>query len=96
MDITINVFFWEIKEAPLVIVLLTCLLCGYLIAAFYFYPKLWKIKREYKQMLKFNDELKELHEMNHKNDKPANTVATNPEGIELDDDDDFDNPFFKD
>ena len=96
MDITINVFFWEIKDAPLVIVLLTCLLFGYLVAAFYFIPKLWKLKREYKQMLKFNKELKELDEMNRKNDKPASEVATNPEGIELDNDDDFDNPFFKD
>jgi len=96
MDITINIFFWEIKEAPLVIVLLCCLLLGYFIAAFYFYPKLWKLKREYKQMLKFNAELKQLHELNHKKDTVVNEVATNPEGIELDDDDDYDNPFFKD
>lgn len=95
MDITINIFFWEIKDAPLVIVLLSCMLLGYFIASFYFYPKLWKLKREYKQMLKFNDELKELHEMNHKNEAPSE-VSTNPEGIELDEDDDFDNPFFKD
>ncbi|WP_346859960.1 LapA family protein [uncultured Draconibacterium sp.] len=96
MDITINVFFWEIKDAPLVIVLLTCLLLGYLIASFYFFPKLWKLKREYKQMIKFNSELKELHELNHKNDrKPINENA-DPEGIELDDDDNDDSTFFKD
>uniref|UniRef100_UPI0032165D8A LapA family protein n=1 Tax=uncultured Draconibacterium sp. TaxID=1573823 RepID=UPI0032165D8A len=96
MDITINVFFWEIKDAPLVVVLIACLLLGYLIAVFYFYPKLWKLKRDYKQMIKFNDELKELHELNHKkNQKPVNEI-TDPEGIKLDDDDDYDNPFFKD
>lgn len=96
MDITINVFFWEIKDAPLVIVLLCCLLCGYLIAAFYFYPKLWKLKRDYKQMLRFNSELKELHDLDQAKQTQASQVSSNPEGIKLDDDDDFDNPFFKD
>ncbi len=93
MDITINVFFWEIKDAPLVVVLITCILLGYLIAVFYFYPKLWKIKREYKQMIKFNDELKELHQLNHKNE---GNVSSDPEGIELDDDDDDGSTFFND
>lgn len=96
MDITINVFFWEIKDAPLVVVLLVCLVAGYLIATFYLYPKLWKLKREYKQMIKFNKELKELHELNKKHDAVPSTVSNNPEGSKLDEDDDYDNPFFKD
>lgn len=92
MDITLNIFFWEIKDAPLVLVLLSCIFLGYFIAAFYFYPRLWKIKREYKQMLKFNTELKELHQMH---EPQKSEEVTDPEGIELDDDDD-DDTFFKD
>jgi uncharacterized integral membrane protein len=96
MDITINVFFWEIKDAPLVLVLLTCLLLGYLIASFYFSPKLWKLKREYKQLIKFNSELKELHDLNHKTHRKPTDDNTDPEGIELDEDNNDDSTFFKD
>lgn len=93
MDITLNVLFWEIKDAPLVLVLISCIFLGYLIAAFYFYPRLWKVKRENKQMLKFNKELKELQELN---EIKKSEVVTDPEGIELDDEDDADDTFFRD
>lgn len=91
MDITLNIFFWEIANAPLVLVLICCVIIGYVIAAIYFYPKLWKTKKEYNQLIKFNKELKELHELTHKKEDKE----TNPEGVKLDDDDD-DDSFFKD
>ncbi len=94
IEITISFFFWEIKDAPLVLVLLGCLVVGYLVASFYFYPRIWKLKREYNQLIKFNEELKELHEMNHQREK-SKEAPGDPEGIELDDDDD-DSTFFKD
>ena len=53
-----------------------------------------KIKKEYKQLIKFNDELKELHDLNHP-EKEVSEEELNPEGIELDEDDDK-NSFFKD
>lgn len=84
IEISISVFFWKINDAPLVLVLICCIIIGYLIAAIYFYPRIWKLKKEYKQMIKFNNELKELHEMNH----PQKDEVTDPEGIELDDDED--------
>lgn len=93
MDITLNVFFWEIKDAPLILVLIGCLLIGYIISSVYFYPRLWKVKREYNKLIKFNSELKTFHDLHHKKEKPAKE-ETNPEGIELDDDDD--DTFFKD
>jgi putative membrane protein len=89
IDITLNVFFWEISNAPLVLVLIGCVIVGYILAAIYLYPKLWKVKKEYKQLIKFNKELKTLHELNH-----PKTEEIDPEGIELDDDDG--NSFFKD
>jgi len=81
VEITTSVFFWKITDAPLVLVLVSCIVIGYIISAIYFYPRMWKLKKEYKQMIKFNDELKELHEMNH----PEKDEVTDPEGIELDD-----------
>jgi len=75
MDITLNVFFWEISEAPLILVLLACVLIGYIISAIYFYPRLWKVKREYNQLIKFNSELKTFHDLHHKKEKTT-TIST--------------------
>lgn len=94
LDVTIHVFFWEISNAPLVLVLLGCLFLGYLLAALYLYPSLWKVRREYKKMLRFNEELQRLHDLNHPK-KETISEEFDPEGIELADDDD-DNTFFKD
>ncbi len=94
IEITIHVFFWELNSVPLVLVLLCCIVLGYILALIYFSPRIWKLKREYKQLTKFNRELEHLHKLNH----PANETDpddSNPEGIELDDDDDK-NSFFKD
>ena len=92
VEITISVFLWKITDAPLVLVLISCIVIGYIISAMYFYPRIWKLKKEYKQMIKFNDELKELHEMNH----PKRDEITDPEGMEFDDDEEKDknNTFF--
>ena len=84
MDITLNIFLWEIANAPLVLVLIGCIIIGYFIAAIYFYPKLWKTKRELKQLSKSNKELKELHRLD--DEKEVSEDETNPEGIEMDDD----------
>lgn len=94
IDITIHIFFWKISDAPLVLVLLGCLVLGYLLATLYLYPKLWKARREYKKMLRFNDELQQLHDLNHPKKETSREIS-DPEGIELDDDDD-DDSFFKD
>jgi putative membrane protein len=93
--ITLNIFFWKINDAPLVLVLLSCVLLGYILASIYFYPRLWKIKSEYRQLIKFNKELKELHNMNHPEvNKSKHKENIDPEGIELDEDDE--DSFFKD
>jgi lipopolysaccharide assembly protein A len=94
IEISINVFFWEISNAPLVLVLICCIVIGYILAAIYFYPRIWKLKKEYKQMIKFNHELKELHDLNH----PKTEEETDPEGIEMDKDEEKDkkDSFFDD
>ncbi len=94
MDITVNIFFWEIKEAPLVLVLLGCIVIGYILGIIYFYPRLWKLKREYNKLIRFNSELKELQDLDHSKNKKSKEES-DPEGIELEEDDDEDS-FFKD
>ncbi len=96
IEVSIQLFFWEIANAPLVLVLLSCLALGYLVALIYFYPRFWKLKREYNQMIKFNAELNELHSMNHPGKKRDNAarVVENPEGDEMAGEDDT--SFFND
>lgn len=93
-EITIHLFLWDIAGVPLALVIISCIIIGYLISVIYFYPRLWKVKKEYRQLIKFNKELKELHDLNQ-----PKTVKTpedyDPDGIELDDDDEK-NSFFKD
>lgn len=96
MEITISVFFWEISNAPLVLVLLGCMVLGYLIAAFYFYPRIWKLKREYNRLSRFNSELEELHGIKPETEQAGEKEITDPEGMELDETDDDTNTFFKD
>lgn len=92
--ITVHLLFWELPQMPLVLLIAGCMAAGFLIAAIYFLPRIWKIKKEYRQMVKFNKELQELHEMNHPK-KQIEPEETDPEGIELDEDE-GNVPFFKD
>ncbi len=82
MEITINVFFWEISNAPLVLVLICCIVIGYLLAVIYFSPRIWKLKRDNKRMTKQNNKLTEENESHNIKSKEE----SHPEGIELDDD----------
>jgi len=94
MNVSIHLFLWGIKDVPLVLVMIACLVIGYLLAILYLYPKLWKSKRELKKLIRFNDELKKLHEMDHPK-KVNKDEETDPEGIKLDDEEE-DSSFFKD
>mgnify|MGYP005846083159 CR=1 FL=1 len=94
IEISINVFFWEIPDAPLVLVLLSCVLLGYIISAIYFYPRVWKLKKDYRKVSKSKQKLEE--ELEEK--QTSESSKSHPEGIELDVDDDEDEDkkgFFK-
>ncbi len=88
-EVSISVFFWEIPNAPLVLVLLVCVLLGYIMSAIYFYPRVWKLERKYKHSLQAEKQLETQVKQLQK--------ETNPEGIELeiDDNEDEDDSFFK-
>ena len=85
IEIPISFFFWEIPNAPLVLVLISCVVIGYLVAAIYFYPRLWKLKRE-------NNKL----ERNSIETASQDEIESNMDDFLLDEDDDKSNSFFKD
>ena len=91
-EITIQFFFWEIANAPLVLVLMVCIVIGYSIAAFYLYPRLWKLKSENKKLIKLNEKYENLQK---KNLSKSGKEEDHPEGISLDEDDGS-YPFFND
>ncbi|NLO03696.1 MAG: LapA family protein [Bacteroidales bacterium] len=89
-EVTINVFFWEISNAPLVLVLIVCLVLGYLLASIYFYPQIWRLSKENKRFSKLNKNLEKQLGTDETEDD------TGPEGIELDvETDDEDKSFFR-
>jgi lipopolysaccharide assembly protein A len=90
-EVSITVFLWEINDAPMVLVLICCVVLGYLIAALYFYPHTWKLKKDYKKAVKT------IMKLEKKTGSYQEPEKTGPEGIELDRDtkDNDDNSFFK-
>ncbi len=88
-EITVHLLLWEIGGVPLALVILCCVILGYLLAFAYFYPSLWKTRKENKRLVKTNEELKA------KQLKLTVVDENHPEGIELDDDDER-NAFFTD
>ena len=89
-EISISVFFWEIPNAPLVLVLLTCVLAGYILATIYFYPRIWKLKKDYRHAIKSE---KKLEDQLHTQKYPEEN--TDPEGIEMDEEEDEERGFFR-
>ena len=83
-EITITAFFWKIEDAPLVLVLLSCVLIGYLIGAIYFYPRLFNLKKDLRKISKSKQNLEE--ELEEQKQIPRSSES-HPEGIELDVDD---------
>jgi len=93
-EVSVNIFFWELSNVPMVLLLICCVILGYLIAALYFYPYIWKIKKDYKKALKSN--LKSESESGT-NQYVELQEESDPEGIKLDPDPDrdVDDSFFK-
>jgi len=59
VEITINLFFWEIQNAPLALVILCCIALGYFVAVLYLYPKIWNLRGVNKKLTKANITLDE-------------------------------------
>ncbi|MDD2382442.1 MAG: LapA family protein [Mariniphaga sp.] len=82
VGISITLFFWEIENVPLVLLLLGCILLGYILAVVYFYPRTGKLKKENREaqklILKLESQIKT---------KEGMVKKTGVEGIELEIDD---------
>ncbi len=77
-EVTLNIFVWEIQNAPMVLVLLICILLGYLLAVIYYSPRVWRLEKKYNRSVKTEKKLEtELNEIK----KPS---PRHPEGIKLD------------
>jgi uncharacterized integral membrane protein len=77
VEITINLFFWEIQNAPLALVILCCIALGYFVAVIYLYPKIWNLKSENKKLTKTNEKLTAMQA------KWQHDEDNNPLGIEM-------------
>ncbi len=93
-EISVHIFFWEIAHVPLVLVIIGCIIIGYIIAAVYFYPRIWKIKSERKQLQKALKE-SERNKTIEKGQVVEFDEEPGPEGIDLEDEED-EHSFFKD
>ncbi len=80
-EVTISLFFWEIKDAPLALVILCCIALGYFVAVIYLYPKIRNLRNENKKLTKTNSLLDEkLTTMQARLKKEEDD---NPLGIEM-------------
>ncbi len=76
-SVAIKLFFWNIN-VPLVLLILICLLIGYLLPHFSYIPRIWKLKSELTRTKKEKERLEEETNRTPKQ-KP------HPEGVSFDD-----------
>jgi len=83
-EITVQLFFWEIANAPLVLVLMGCIVIGYIVASFYFYPRLWNLKSENRKLVKQN---KKYEDLQNSTVTKGERDEDHPEGMAFEEDD---------
>ena len=81
--VSIKIFFWTIRDIPIPLLIVLCLLLGYLIPYVSLISRIWKLKRELKLTRKENEEL----QSEHQEKEPSPKVKPDPEGIAFGDDD---------
>ena len=80
--VSVRLFFWTIKEIPIPLLIIICLLLGYLIPYISLISRIWRLKRELKQTQEENEEL----QVEKQEQVPARKVKPHPEGIVFEDD----------
>ncbi len=76
-SVAIRVFLWNVN-VPVVVLILVCLLVGYLLPHFSYLPRIWRLKSELSRTRKEKEELEKNTE------KPVRSKP-DPEGIAFDD-----------
>ncbi|PIF02111.1 MAG: hypothetical protein CR996_01500 [Draconibacterium sp.] len=84
--LTVHFLFWEFPDAPLAFILMGCIILGYLVGLIFFYPRIWRVKRENKQLTKLNKEL-QTRQLKTEPKSPSNvaTPVDKHEGLEMSD-----------
>jgi lipopolysaccharide assembly protein A len=88
-EISIHIFFWEIANVPVILVILGCIIVGYIVASIYYYPLVWKLKREISRLKDSNSlHNEEEFDFEVKTKKPSvkEKEDIHPEGYLLDED----------
>jgi len=80
--VSLKLFFWTVDNIPVALLIIICLLLGYLIPYILLVPRIWKLKSELSQSKKENEELQEASQ-ELKSEKPE----SDPEGLAFDDED---------
>jgi len=81
--VSLKLFFWTVDNIPVALLIIICLLLGYLIPYILLVPRIWKLKSELSQSKKENEELQEASQ-EFKSEKPK----SDPEGLAFDDEED--------
>jgi lipopolysaccharide assembly protein A len=76
-SVSIMLFFWKVN-VPLVLLILVCLLLGYLLPHFSYIPRIWRLKSELSRTRREKEQLEEESTSGPKQ-KP------DPEGLSFDD-----------
>ena len=88
-EISVNIFFWTIANVPVVLVIVGCLIIGYLLATVYYYPLIWKLRKELKQLIESNPSFQEEeYDFEVKTKKPVTKEKEDIEGYLMEDEDD--------
>jgi uncharacterized integral membrane protein len=80
--VSVKLFFWTIKEIPIPLLIIICLLLGYLIPYISLISRIWRLKRELKRTQEENEEL----QVEQQEPVAARKAKTHPEGIAFEDD----------
>lgn len=83
--VSVKLFFWTIQGIPVALLIILCLLIGYLIPLFSFIPRIWRLKRELRQS---HAEIEELESRVEADEDLLEEKRRDPEGILLEDDQD--------
>lgn len=80
--VSVKLFFWTIRDIPIPLLIIICLLLGYLIPYISLISRIWRLKRELKQTKEEKEELQiENQGLGH-----ASKVKADPEGIAFEED----------
>lgn len=76
-SVSIRVFLWNLN-VPVVLLILVCLLLGYLLPHFSYIPRIWRLKSELSKAKKEKELLEEKGKINP-------VIKPDPEGLSFDD-----------